>query len=157
MRTSRFITGAACATLLTGCYVLQPVAGAAPADGTAMAFDVTDVGRVALGGAMGPSIAQIEGRLVRRESDEYVVSVSSVRYLSGGTQGWSGESVRLKPEYIATTYQRRLSKSRTAAMSALALGAVAFIVTRSVNGSGDAESPVNPKDSIGVTYRGPRP
>lgn len=158
MQTFRLTLGAACLTLAAGCYSLQPVAGvAAPVDGTQVAFDVSDAGRVALGGAMGPSILHVEGRLVRRESDDFVVAVSSVSYLGGGTQAWSGEPVRFKPEYVNTTYVRRLSKSRTIAASALAIGAVAFFVTRSVVGGGTVDPLPPPRDSIGTTSRGPRP
>jgi hypothetical protein len=35
-----------------------------PAVGEKVAFDVNDAGRVALGGSLGPEIAQIEGRVV---------------------------------------------------------------------------------------------
>ena len=74
---------AALAVTATGCYTLQPVAGGAPAPGQRVAFDVSDVGRVALGGAIGPSISRIEGRLVRRDSAEYVLAVSSVDFFAG--------------------------------------------------------------------------
>jgi hypothetical protein len=145
--------------LTTGCYTLQPVPGTVLTAGMPVGFDVTDVGRVALGGAMGPSILHIEGTLLRRTPDSnYVVGVSSVTYLGGGTQAWSGEPVTLKREYIGVTYQRRLSKSRTIAAAAVGVGAVAFILTRSLNGSGSpANPPPGPPDSTGNTYRGPRP
>lgn len=144
------------ACVAAGCYTMQPVATTAVAEGKEVAFDVSDVGRVALGGAMGPSLSQIEGRLVRRDSGEMLVAVSSVRFLTGGTQTWSGEPVRLKPEYIATSYNRRLSKSRTLAASAVGLGAVAFIVTRSVSGGGDVDAP-RPGENPGTSARAPRP
>ena len=158
MRSLRLALGVACASVTTGCYTLQPVVGAAPVGGAQVAYDISDAGRIALGGAMGPSIGRVEGRLVRQDGPELVVAVSSVRFLSGGEQAWSGEPVRLKPEYISTTYLRRLSKSRTIAASALAIGAAAFIVTRSVNGGGSSEVPnPQPRDSVGTTSRGPRP
>jgi hypothetical protein len=153
-RTLCVTTGA---LLATGCYTLQPVGGASLAPGQSVAFDVTDVGRVGLGGAMGPSIRQIEGRLLRQSTDGIVVSVSSVSFLGGGSQAWSGEPVTLKPEYIGVSYQRRLSKSRTIAAAAIGVGAVAIIVTRSLNGSGGPENTTQPRDSLGNTSRGPRP
>lgn len=158
MRNRTLIVGLLGVPLVTGCYVLQPVAGTAPVEGKLVAFDVSDAGRVALGGSMGPSIAQIEGRLLGRESDAYVVSVSSVRYLSGGNQTWSGETIRLQPGHIAVTYERRLSKARTVAAVALGVGAAAFIATRSVNGGGVEPGRPTPGDSIGgTTSRGRRP
>jgi hypothetical protein len=122
-----------------------------------MAFDVNDAGRVALGGAMGQSITRIEGRLLRRESDEFVVAVTSVSYLGGNTQTWSGETVRIKPGYVGTVYERRLAKGRTVAAAALGAGAIAFIVTRSVIGGGDPSDNRLPPDSGGTTIRGRRP
>ena len=123
---------------LVGCYTLQPNRGGAPAIGERVAFDVNDAGRAALGGSMGPEIGQIEGRLLQRDSAQYLVAVSSVHLIRGGEQAWSGEPVRIKPDYVATTYTRHFSKGRTIALTALGVGAVAFIVTRSIVGNGDA-------------------
>lgn len=106
---------------------------------------------------MGPSIARIEGRLVRREANEMVIAVSSVRFINGGEQTWTGEPVRVRPEYVNTTYVRKLSKGRTIAAGAVAAGAIAFIITRGLNGGGTEDNPRPPRDSIGTTYRGPRP
>jgi hypothetical protein len=129
----------------------------APAAGQEVAFDLTDVGRVALGGTMGPAIARIEGRLVRHDSSDYLVSVKAVDFISGSTQVWSGEPVHLKPEYIANTFERRLSKSRTLTAVAVGVGAVALIVTTSLvaGGTGDTRQP--PTDTLGTTSRGRRP
>lgn len=141
---------------LVGCYTLRPTGGAIPSAGTEVAFDVNDAGRVALGGAMGPEIAQVQGRLLSKDNGDYVVAVSSVRYLRGGEQTWSGEPVHIKSEYVGTTYERRFSKGRTIALSAVAIGGfTAFIVTRKLIGSGE-EPPITPIDT-GHTYRGPRP
>lgn len=146
------------ALLVTGCYTLQPIGGAAPAAGRRMAFDVNDAGRLALGGTMGPSIARVEGRLLRQESDAYVVAVTSVDFIAGNTQQWSGETVRLQPGYVGTVYERRLSKGRTVAAAALGAGAIAFIVTRSVTGGGDPSDNRQPSDTgRGTIYRGRRP
>jgi hypothetical protein len=123
---------------LVGCYTLQPSRGVAPEIGERVAFDVNDAGRAALGGSMGPEIGQIEGRLLQRDTTQYLVAVSAVHLLRGGEQTWSGEPVRIKPEYVATTYRRHFASGRTIALSALGAGAVAFIVTRSLIGSGDS-------------------
>lgn len=87
---------------------------------------------------MGPEIGQIEGRLLQRDTAQYLVAVSAVRLLRGGEQVWSGEPVRIKPDYVATTYTRQFAKGRTIALGAVGVAAVAFIVTRSLIGSGDA-------------------
>ncbi|MEO5816045.1 MAG: hypothetical protein ABIT20_12275 [Gemmatimonadaceae bacterium] len=153
MRLTR-LSGVVIAGVLTaGCYTLQPTMGVSPEIGTEMAFDITDVGRVGLGPSMGPEIGQVEGRLVSRENAEYLVAVSNVKYLRGGEQPWKGEQVRLKSEYVGSTYQRHFSKSRTIALSAAGVAGAAFLLTRSLIGSARDETPAPPP--IGTTIRVP--
>jgi hypothetical protein len=141
--------------LVAGCYKLVPVTGPAPDVGKQMAFDVNDVGRVALGGSMGPEISQIQGRLLSRDSD-YVVSVSAVKLLKGGEQTWGGEQVRIKPTYISSMYERRYSGARTLTAGAIGAGIVAAVAVRSILGAGSGGEVVLPSDS-GSTQRIPRP
>src|SRR5687767_9761792 len=95
-----------CTLLVTGCYTLQPVRGGVPPVGSHVAFDVNDAGRVALGGTMGPEIAQVEGRLLNNGTEDYLIAVSTVRLLRGGEQVWAGEQVRIKTEYVGSAYER---------------------------------------------------
>lgn len=130
--------------LLSGCYTLQPArSGYTPQIGDEMAFDITDAGRVALGGSMGPEIGQIEGKLISRENAEYLVGVTTVHFLRGGQQTWNGEQVRIKSEYVGSTYERHFSKGRTIALGAAGIAGFAFIVTRSLVGSSRSD-PVEP-------------
>jgi len=66
VQMNRLIVGMTLGALLAGCYTLQPAGGVVPSVGTQVAFDVNDVGRLALGGSMGPEIGQIEGRVVQK-------------------------------------------------------------------------------------------
>jgi hypothetical protein len=68
---------------------------------------------MALGGSLGPEISQIEGRVLERADGEYVLAVSNVRLLRGGEQVWAGEHVRIKSDYVTSTYARRFSRQRT--------------------------------------------
>jgi hypothetical protein len=122
-----------------------------------MAFNISDVGRVALGGLMGPEILQIEGRLSARQGSDYVVSVTDVHLLGGGDQVWHGESVTLKSEYVSSLYERRFSAARSVAVAAAGIGAVAAIATKSLGGLGstDRPDPVSPGDTA-HTQRRPR-
>src|SRR5687767_3062524 len=104
---------------LVGCYTLRPTRGATPQIGEIVAFDVNDNGRAALGGSMGPEIGQIEGRLLQKDTAQYLVAVSAVRLIRGGEQTWGGEAVRIKSEYVTTSYTRHFSRGRTLALSAL--------------------------------------
>jgi hypothetical protein len=145
---------AAFGVALAGCYTLQPAARpTAPAD-VRYAFDINDEGRVALGGAMGPEIAQVEGRVIGVDSAEMNVAVSAVRLLNGTEQVWRGESVRIKKEYVKSAYERRFSSGRTLAFAASVVGSVAAVfVGQSLIGSG-TEGPINPPDT-GVALRRP--
>jgi hypothetical protein len=144
-----------CGVLLAGCYELLPAGPAAQAPGVTLAFDINDRGRVALGGLMGPEIAQIEGRLVDRDTSEYVIAVTGVRLLRGGEQVWKGERVRIRNEYINTLYERRFSRSRTLLLSAVGIGAVALIAKGSIlTGRGDEQEPLPPPTGSTVLIPG---
>ena len=97
----------------SGCYTLQPLPVAEPAPGTRLAFAINDVGRVALGGSMGPELLRVNGNLQTKDADDYVVSVTGVDLLQGGFQSWGGETVRIKSNYVSAVYERRFSKGRT--------------------------------------------
>ena len=140
-------------SLLAGCYTYEPVGAATPVIGQEFAFDINDVGRVGLGSAMGPEIAQVEGRLLSRENAEYLVSVTAVRFLRGGEQAWTGENVHIKSEYVTSTYERHFSKGRSISLGVAGVGAVAYLLTRSLLGGGnEGETPVPP---IGSSLRVP--
>jgi hypothetical protein len=139
---------------VAGCYTLQPARGGLPPVGSQVAFDVTDSGRVALGGAMGPEIAQVEGRLVNSEDTGYVVAVSTIRLLRGGQQVWRGEHVRLRREHVGTAYVRRFATGRSVAVGTTVVGGfAAFLITRALRGEGEEGSGRTPGDTA-QTQRG---
>ena len=127
-----------------------------PDPGTVIGLDITDAGRVALGGAMGPEIDQVEGKLIATDTTGYLVGVTSLHLLRGGEQVWHGEQVQIKKEYVSSVYQRRFSPSRSAALAAVGIGAVALIATRSIFPSGSINQPMGP-DSSGTSIRRRRP
>ena len=139
----RFLSGALLvAVLVSGCYSLQPAGSVEPQVGTRVAFDLNDAGRNALGNTMGQEIGQVDGRLIAKENDEYLLSVLNVHYLRGGEQAWSGEQVRVKTDYVGTRYERRFSAGKSAFLAAVTLGGVgAFLATRSLLGSGQEDTP----------------
>jgi hypothetical protein len=141
---------------LVGCYALQPTGGTVPQPGTIIGLDISDAGRVALGGSMGPEILQVEGRLLQADNTEYLVGVTSLHLLQGGEQVWHGEQVHVKKEYVTSVYERRFSPGRSAALAAAGIGAVAFIASRAIAGSGSIDQPISPGDT-GHTNRRRRP
>lgn len=131
MSLGRLLGCIALVEVLAGCYVQQPVMGAGgPQPGTMLGMDVNDVGRLALGGQMGPEIVHVEGRLISAQGDEYELAVRSVKLIRGGDQVWNWERVRIKKDYIANTYERRFSKSQTLALGAVAAAGVVYVATK---------------------------
>lgn len=128
-----------------------------PQPGTEVGLDINDVGRVALGGAMGPAIRQVEGRLVSKDTSEYLIAVTAVHLLDGGDQAWRGETVHIKTEYVSSLYQRRFSVGRTVALGAVGVGAIAILGTRSLTGLGSVDRGDTISGDTAHTQRIPRP
>ncbi len=153
---ARRLCAIAGAILLVGCYSLQPTRGTIPEPGAVIGLDITDVGRVALGGAMGPEISQVEGRLIRRDTTEFLVGIMSVKLLRGGEQVWHGETVHVKREYVSSIYERRFSKTRTIIAGAVGVGVVAALASKSLRGVFTSEEGPAPSDTLQAQRR-PRP
>jgi len=144
-----------CGVLLAGCYTLQLARGAEPQVGTSVAFDLNDAGRTALGGTMGPEIAQVEGRLLEKDNGSYLLGVSTVRLLRGGEQPWAGEQVRLRTEYLGPAYERRFSLGRSIGLGMVGVGGfTAFLLTRSLLGAGTDDPGQTPCDTCAATRLG---
>jgi hypothetical protein len=121
-----------------------------------MAMEVNDVGRLALGGQMGPEIFQIDGLLLGTQGDEYEIAVRSVKLIRGGNQVWNSERVTIKKEYISRTYERKFSKGKTVALSAVfVVGVYAIVKGQNLLGFGK-EPPETPPDTGVDAARFPR-
>ncbi len=153
----RKLSGLAGASMLVaGCYTMEPVQGAVPAAGTEIAFDISDVGRVALGGTIGPEISQVQGRLLDKTPD-FLVAVSAVEFLRGGEQTWQGQQVHIKPEYVTAVYERRFSRSKSLMLAGLGVAAGVAIATRGILGSGTGGTAVSIPDTARQVLRPARP
>jgi hypothetical protein len=140
----------------TGCYTLVPVANTGLPAGATIALEINDAGRVALGGALGPEIGQVEGRLIEQTSSEYRIAVTGVRYLrDAGEQTWNGERISIPSDHVRAVAERRISKGRSAIVAGAAIGAVAFLITRGIIGSGQDGPDRTPVDTA-VSVRVPR-
>lgn len=159
---ARAIGVAAACWSLGACYVLQPrPTSDVPPIGSRIAVDVTDAGRVALGGLMGPEIAQIEGRLVGRDNangaGEYELAVTTVRLLRGGEQVWKGERVTIRRDYVARMYDREFSKGRTAIAASVGAAVVTYFATQALTGFGHGDDAPTMSDSANSRRRPVRP
>ncbi|MFN2603922.1 MAG: hypothetical protein ABR582_14365 [Gemmatimonadaceae bacterium] len=125
----------------TSCYVYPPVVSD-PVPGTELRLDLNDRGRVGLGALAGTSAERVEGVLQSNTDTAYALKVTSVTYLNGQINKWSGEPLTVSKGFVASTSQKRFSSSRTLlSVAAAAAGVAAFIVTRNLLGSGTPETP----------------
>jgi hypothetical protein len=114
--------------LLAGCFNVVPVERATPVVGNEVSLELNDAGRAALAPTMGAAIDQVQGRLIQRDTNQYVVAVSAVQYLRGDSQAWSGASANVSSAYVNKYYQVVFSPGRTIALSALIAGTSAFLI-----------------------------
>lgn len=153
---SRIVSWFVLSSLLTGCYTLQPVRTLPPV-GSRVALDVNDAGRVALGGSIGPAIERIEGSLVA-ENGDYVIAVSSIRFIGGGAQIWTGERVAIKPDHVNMAFERRFSRGRTITLVTTLVAATAAVAFGSdLVGLGREDRPRPPRDPDPTELIGRRP
>lgn len=153
MNRLRSIGLALSALVVTGCYRLHPVTtGEAPELGARVAVQINDIGRVALGGSMGPEIDRIEGRLEEKDEAGYLIAVQQVYLMRGGMQVWGGEIVRIGKDQVRSFSERQFSRGRSIALGAVGAGGVAFLLSRGLLGAGLGDPPKIPTDS-GATLR----
>ncbi|MDB4887464.1 MAG: hypothetical protein JWN79_2902 [Gemmatimonadetes bacterium] len=130
---------------LAGCYTTRPVT-TAPAPGATVLLDLTDVARVQFGERIGASAARIEGVVQSQNDTAYVINISSVSYLDGRTNKWSGEPFTVPAQLVSRAQLREFSRSRTSLLSAgIAAALVVVFATTQFLGLGGAEkTPIPP-------------
>jgi hypothetical protein len=111
---------------LTGCYVTAPVT-TAPGVGTTVVLDLTDRARVDLGDRIGPSASSIQGVVQARSDTAYLLHVSSVTYLNGQSNKWSGEPLTVPTTMVSRARTREFSRGRTTALGAAIAAALAAV------------------------------
>ena len=120
--TALLLTGV---STLGGCYTSAPLT-TTPAPGVTLVLDLNDRGRVALGDSIGTSASRVEGVVQASSDSSYVLRVSSVQYLNGQSNRWSGEPLTVRANLVSSARERRFSRSRT---WALGIGAAAAVLT----------------------------
>lgn len=113
--------------LLAACYTYSPVA-VTPEPETRVAVLLSDQGRVDASSQIGSQASRVEGSVVSTSDTGYLLAVSGVKPIRGAWVKWTGETVSLRRDGVASLYERRLSKSRTALFVAGVTGALATAV-----------------------------
>jgi hypothetical protein len=144
--TALLLTGVAS---VSGCYTQVPVVGA-PKPGTTVVLDLSDRGRLALGDSIGSSAARIQGIVQSSSDSSYVLRVSSVQYLNGQSNRWSGEPLTVRADLVGRTQERQLSRKRTwAAGIGVAAAVLVVLLTTDLIGSGSLGRSSEPPPPIG--------
>jgi hypothetical protein len=131
---------------LAGCYTTRPVESA-PTSGTTVLLDLNDRARVQLGDRIGPAAVRIEGIVQAQNDTAYMLRISSITYLGGQSNRWSGEEFTVPASLVSSARIREFSRSRTTAVGlgiAAALAAV-FAKTNFLGSGGtDKQAPPPP-------------
>lgn len=127
-----------------GCYVYRPAATGSSI-GSTLAVDLNDRGRVGMGEQIGPAARRIEGVVRSQDDSVYVFRVSSIEYLNGQRNRWTGEPLTVSRSFVTNVRYREFSRSRTALATAIGIGAVvAFIASRGILGFGNTSPDPGP-------------
>lgn len=110
---------------LAGCYSTQSL-HTTPEPGATIVLDLNDRARVALGDRIGPSALKVEGMVQSATDSVYVLRISSVEYLNGQTNRWSGEELSIPLNLVSQGWRHEFSRSRT---TVLGVGIAAAIMT----------------------------
>src|SRR2546430_2175942 len=95
------------ASVVTGCYVYEPVTSSMVAPGKTIALDLNDLGRLNLAALIGPEVKRVSGVLVSQASGEYVVRVTELDFFNGKESQWSGEAITVRKDYVNTVYEEK--------------------------------------------------
>lgn len=144
--TRRVLTGICAGSLALniGCYSYQPVQSQPPQASERVSLTINDRGRVLLAEKVGPILDRIDGRLLRIDSTNVVLSVTRVTNLRGVSSNWVGEEVTIPREGILGYQARPFSRGRTAFLVGALVGgliAIALSISLAVSGSGIPDDP----------------
>lgn len=129
-----------------GCYTYTPIVGRAD-PGATLVLSLNDRGRTEMGEAIGASAAQVEGVLRSENDSVFVLNVSSVKYLNGQSNAWSGEALSIGKTNVSSLREREFSRGRTMIAAGGSVGAILlFALTRSLTGNAPPPFEGDPPD-----------
>jgi hypothetical protein len=139
------------ASTLTGCYTTRPLSSA-PVPGTTVLLDLNDRARVELGDRIGASATRIEGIAQPAIDGAYLLRISSITYMNGQSNRWSGEPFTVPASLVSQAWQRSFSRSRTVALgTGIAAALVAVLLKVNLNGTGSSTTGGEPRPGGGGT------
>lgn len=121
---------AAVAALATAaCYSHQALNTPVPAPQTRIVAEVTDIGRTALGNAIGVGATEVEGVVVTADSATWILALLRVGYRAGPDAPWNREHVTF-PRYALTDARERTLNRRKSWLAAGAITVAALLAAR---------------------------
>lgn len=113
--------------LAAACYTYTPIA-AIPEPDSHVSVVLSDFGRLHASSQIGPQADRVEGAVVATSDSGYLLSVSGVKLIQGNWVKWTGETVSVRRDYVASVYRRDLSKPRTVLVVAGAAAALTAVI-----------------------------
>ena len=123
------------APLLAGCYEYQPISTTTAPTGQDVRLTLTDAGSADMAPALGPSVEEVGGKLVKDSGDAYTVALSESRRRNGIEMDWRGEEVSISKALVSSIQLRKFSPARTTVVG-VGLVAALFVIQRSIWGPG---------------------
>jgi uncharacterized protein YwbE len=96
---------------------------------------LTDAGSVNLAPALGPSVEEVGGKLLKDSGDAYLLALSESRKRNGMEMDWRGEQVSISKSLVASIQLRQFSRTKTGFLTAGVVAAL-VILERSFWGPG---------------------
>jgi hypothetical protein len=124
----RFVVAGLVPGLAAACYTYTPVITTSPEPATHVTVVLSDYGRSEASRQIGPHADRVEGSVVSTSDSGYLLAVSGVKSISGNWVKWTGETVSLRRDYVASVTQRELSKPRTAIFTVGITAAVTAVI-----------------------------
>ena len=106
----------ACTLVSSGCYVHRAILDPAPLPNMSVTVTLTNDGRGALSGLLGPGARALDGRVLMSSPDTLALAVYRMTRVTGRIESWRGEHVALPQRSAARVEERRFSARATAAV-----------------------------------------
>jgi hypothetical protein len=140
----RRLTAGLCAVGLAtqmACYTLQPLQEVVPVSGQMVAIELSDRGRVLVGGQLGEQVDQVMGTIISSTDSAVTLSVARTVLMQGSTVVWTGEQVAIPREGVRGYRIREFAKGKTVMLSVgVAVGLVLIGVGLSIIGGGNGRT-----------------
>lgn len=134
------VSAAVAAVAAAACYSHQPLTTMVPAPHTRVVAEVTDLGRTALGNAIGPGATRVDGEVVAADTASWTLALIRVGYRGGADVPWNREQV-VVPRYALSEPKERRFNRRKSWLTAAIITTTALLAARLFGAFGFGEGP----------------